>query len=113
MRTLIVWPQLAERIGIDADAGALVQDVEPDSPAQDAGLEPGDDTIDFQGQPNIPSDGDVIVAVDGERLTRTQDLSDVIARRGEGDEVVLTVIRDGEHRRVTIPLGERPVGSGP
>ena len=113
VRTLIVWPQLAERLGIDADAGALVQDVEPDSPAEDAGLEPGDDTIDFQGQPNIPSDGDVIVAVDGERLTRTQDLSDVIARRGEGDEVVLTVIRDGEHRRVTIPLGERPVGSGP
>ena len=52
----------------------------------------GIETIDFQGQPDIPADGDVIVAV-AELLTRTQDLSDVIGRHGEGDEVVLTVAR--------------------
>ena len=48
-------------------AGALVQGVEPGSPAEDEGLDPGDETIDFQGQPDIPADGDVIVAVDGSR----------------------------------------------
>ncbi len=78
VQTMILWPQLAQRLGIDAEAGALVQGVEPDSPAEDEGLDPGGDTIDFQGQPDIPSDGDVIVAVDGKPLTRTQDLSDVI-----------------------------------
>jgi 2-alkenal reductase len=113
VRTVLLWPQLAERLGIEADAGALVQDVEPGSPAEDEGLDPGDETIDFQGQPDIPADGDVIVAVDGEPLTRTQDLSDVIGRHGEGDEVVLTVVRDGERRRVPITLGRRPLGSGP
>ena len=113
VRTVLLWPQLAERLGIEADDGALVQDVEPGSPAEDEGLDPGDETIDFQGQPDIPADGDVIVAVDGEPLTRTQDLSDVIGRHGEGDEVVLTVVRDGERRRVPITLGRRPLGSGP
>jgi S1-C subfamily serine protease len=113
VQTVILWPQLAERLGIDAEAGALVQRVEPDSPAEDEGLDPGDDTIDFQGQPDIPSDGDVIVAVDGRPLTRTQDLSDVIGRHAEGEKVVLTVVRDGERRRVSITLGKRPVGSGP
>ena len=113
VQTLILWPQLAKRLGIDAEAGALVQGVEPDSPAEDEGLDPGEDTIDFQGQPDIPSDGDVIVAVDGSPLTRTQDLSDVIGGHQEGDKVTLTVVRDGESRRVSITLGRRPLGSGP
>jgi S1-C subfamily serine protease len=113
VQTMILWPQLAERLGIDAKAGALVQSVEPDSPAEDEGLDPGDETIDFQGQPDIPSSGDVIVAVDGNRLTRAQDLSDVIGAHSEGDKVVLTVVRDGDSRRVSITLGRRPLGSGP
>ena len=108
-----MWPQLAERLGIDAAGGALVQEVEPDSPAEDEGLEPGDETIDFQGQPDIPSEGDVIVAVDGQALTRKEDLSDVISGHSAGDEVVLTVIRDGERRRVRAELGRRPLGSTP
>jgi S1-C subfamily serine protease len=113
VRSLILWPQLAERLGLDAPGGALVQEVEPDSPAEDEGLDAGDDTIEFQGQPDIPSDADVIVAVDGERLTRKQDLSDVISRHRAGDEVVLTVVRDGERRRVPLTLGRRPQGAGP
>jgi S1-C subfamily serine protease len=113
VRTLILWPQLAKRLGVDAPGGALVQEVEPDSPAEDEGLDAGDDTIEFQGQPDIPSDADVIVAVDGERLTRKQDLSDVISRHRAGDEVVLTVVRDGERRRVPLTLGRRPQGAVP
>jgi S1-C subfamily serine protease len=113
VQSMILWPQLAKRLGIDAKAGALVQSVEPDSPAEDEGLDPGDETIDFQGQPDIPSDGDVIVAVDGNALTRTEDLSDVIGGHAEGDKVVLTVVRDGDSRRVSITLGRRPLGSGP
>jgi S1-C subfamily serine protease len=113
VQTLILWPQLAERLGIDAEAGALVQDVEPGSPAEEEGLDPGDETIDFQGQPDIPANGDVIVAVDGKPLTQTEDLSDVIGGHGEGDRVVLTVVREGERRRVSITLGRRPLGSGP
>ena len=40
VRTVLLWPQLAERLGIEAGRGALVQDVEPGSPAEDEGLDP-------------------------------------------------------------------------
>jgi S1-C subfamily serine protease len=113
VQTVIIWPQLAERLGIDAAGAALVQEVEPGSPAEEEGLDPGDATVDFQGQPDIPSEGDVILAVNGQALTRKEDLSDVISGHSVGDEVVLTVIRDGERRRVRLTLGRRPLGSTP
>ena len=46
-------------------------------------------------------------------LRREDDLSDVISRLGAGDEVALTVLRDGERRRVEIELQPRPAGSAP
>jgi S1-C subfamily serine protease len=111
--TLILWPQLAQRLDIRAKAGALVQEVEADSPARDAGIEAGDETISFQGQTTIPAGGDVIVAVNGEPLTREDDLADVISRLGAGDEVELTVVRDGDERKVRVELEPRPAGSTP
>jgi S1-C subfamily serine protease len=111
--TMILWPQLAERLGIDAEAGALVQEVEPGSPAEDEGLEAGSETIDFQGQTDIATGGDVIVEVNGTPLTRERDLSDVISEMGAGDAVTLTVVRDGDRREVELELGERPAGATP
>ncbi len=82
--------------------------VQGGSPADQAGLETGDDKIEFQGQHDIPADGDVVLAVDGRRLTRTADLADLISARDAGDEVELRVLRDGKRRDVTVKLGERP-----
>ena len=110
--TLSVWPQLARRLDSAGDGGALVQEVEDGSPAEDAGLRAGDDEITFQGQPEIVTGGDLILAVDGERLTRRHDLTDVISTYGAGDEVTLTVEREGERRSVKVQLGRRPGGSG-
>jgi S1-C subfamily serine protease len=103
-----LYPQLADRLGIDADAGALIVDVEDGSPADDAGLEAGDDTIDFQGQEDIPKGGDVILAVDGRPLTRHQDLADVISAKSAGEEVELRVLRGGDRRTVRVKLAKRP-----
>ena len=106
--TAALWPQLAERIGIDAKTGALVIEVENDSPADRAGVEAGDEEIDFQGQQDIKIGGDVIVAVDGKRLTRRQDLADVISARSAGEEVELEVLRGDDRRTVKVKLGRRP-----
>jgi S1-C subfamily serine protease len=110
--TLVLWPQLAERLDLPVRDGALVQDVEPGSPAEDAGLEAGDRQITFQGQPDIGLGGDVIVAVDGRRLTRQDDLADLISARSAGDKVELELLRDGERRRVRVALDRRPAGPG-
>jgi S1-C subfamily serine protease len=110
--TLVLWPQLAERLDLPVRDGALVQDVEPGSPAEDAGLEAGDRQITFQGQPDIALGGDVIVAVDGRRLTRQDDLADLISARSAGDKVELELLRDGDRRTVRVTLDRRPAGPG-
>jgi S1-C subfamily serine protease len=106
--TLTLYPQLAERLDLDVQTGALIAEVENDSPAEQAGLEAGDRTITFQGQPNVPEDGDVIVAVNGRRLTRRNDLADVVSSLQAGREVELEVVRGDDHRDVTLALGRRP-----
>jgi S1-C subfamily serine protease len=103
-----LYPQLARRLKLPTETGALVVDVQDDSPAKDAGLSKGSDSIDFQGQSGVPSDGDVVVSVDGRRLTRTGDLADLIGRHAAGDKVRLEVLRDGKRRTVTVTLGKRP-----
>jgi 2-alkenal reductase len=108
VETLTIWPQLAERLEIDAETGALVQQIVADSPAEDAGLEAGDDEITFQGQQEIAAGGDLIVAVDGRELTREHDLADEIADHEAGERVRLTVIRDGSRRTLDVQLGRRP-----
>jgi S1-C subfamily serine protease len=103
-----LYPQLAERLGLDVETGALVSEVVDDSPAEDAGLTAGDRLIDFQGQTDIAADGDVIVAVNGDDLTRTADLADLISRFNPGETVELDVLRDGDERTIEVKLGERP-----
>jgi S1-C subfamily serine protease len=111
VQTLSLWPQLAERLDLDVDDGALIQDIESDSPAEKASLREGDDEIGFQAT-RVRTGGDVIVAVDGHRLSRSDDLADEISAMSAGDEVELELVRDGQHKTVRVRLGERPPGSG-
>ena len=113
VESLTVWPQLAERLGLNVKTGALVQKVVDDSPAADAGIQPGDDQITFQGQDQIATGGDVIVGVNGTEFTREHDLADEISDHSAGDHVRLSVIRDGRRRTIEVELGSRPAGAGP
>ena len=70
--------------------------------------DPGNRQIDFQGQTDIAADGDVIVAVNGDDLTHTADLADLISLLDPGTTVELGVLRDGERRTIEVELGERP-----
>jgi membrane-associated protease RseP (regulator of RpoE activity) len=71
-----------------------INTVEGDSAAQAAGLE----------------EDDLIVAVDGVPVSRYDELSDALAPYDVGDEVRLTVERDGVERTVEAELGPRPAG---
>ena len=103
-----LYPQLARRLGLPGSEGALIVKVEDGSPADDAGLRTGGAKINFQGQEDVPRDADVVVAVDGRRLTRTRDLADLISAHSAGDTVELTLLRDGERRKLRVKLDERP-----
>ena len=113
VETLTIWPQLAERIDVNVDTGALVQKIVDGSPAEDSDLQAGNEDITFQGQDNIAVGGDLIVAVDGKELTREHDLADEISGRSAGEKIALTVLRDGKQRKIEVELGHRPAGSSP
>ena len=104
-----VYPQLAERLGLPTDSGAIVAKVIPDGPADQAGLQAADQTIHFQGQ-EVRTGGDVITAVDGQKIENESDLPEIIARHEPGDTVQVQVERDGKTQTVDVKLGERPSG---
>jgi S1-C subfamily serine protease len=87
--------------------GAQVVAVEPDTPAARADLSAGNDTETVEGL-EFARDGDVIVAVDGEEVTSSEELQAAIGSREPGDRVTLTVSRSGEEREVEVTLAERP-----
>jgi S1-C subfamily serine protease len=105
--TRALYPQLAERLDLDVDAGALVERVENGSPAEDAGIQGGSQQITFQGLP-FRVGGDVIVAVDGKEIVNENDLADIIAREEPGSTAEFEIVRDGEHETVDVELGSRP-----
>jgi S1-C subfamily serine protease len=105
--TQALYPQLADRLGLSTDTGALISKVYGGGPADDAGLQGSDQEIRFQGQ-RIDAGGDVIVAVNGHRIVAENDLPELISRLSPGDTATLQIIRDGDTRNVDVKLGERP-----
>ncbi|MEX2393556.1 MAG: trypsin-like peptidase domain-containing protein, partial [Actinomycetota bacterium] len=73
-----------------AKTGALVLDVRPGSPAAEAGVEKGDR----------------IIAIDGRNMKGMPELAAAIRKHKPGDKVVLTVVREGKERKITVTLGE-------
>jgi S1-C subfamily serine protease len=102
-----LYPQLAEHLGLDTEAGALITDVVNGSPADDAGLKgsTGEDTFQLQ---QVKTGGDVVLAVDGKPVLENNDLSKLVAVHKPGDKVTLQILRDGEKQDVEVRLGSRP-----
>ena len=104
-----LYPQLAEKLGIDAPTGSLISSVVSGGPADEAGLQgAGDEAkVEFQGR-KVAVGGDTIVAVEGQKLESENDLSRLIATYDPGEDVTLTIIRDGKEMDVDVTLGARP-----
>jgi S1-C subfamily serine protease len=102
-----LYPQLAEKLGLDTDYGGLVAEVVPGGPADKAGLKGGDEKIQFQGFP-YKAGGDVILSVDGHKVLRPEDVALDIASKQPGERVTLRILRDGGEKDVQVTLGKRP-----
>jgi serine protease Do len=83
---------LAEALGLPVKAGALVVQVEEDTPAAKAGL----------------AADDVITAINGEPVESAGDLTRTIGRSSPGAQVKLTIYRGQEQRELPVTLGTRP-----
>jgi S1-C subfamily serine protease len=102
-----LYPQLADRLNLPVDNGALVAKVISGGPADQAGLQASNQTIHFQGQ-EVAAGGDVITAIDGQKIVSESALPQLIARHDPGDTVQVQIIRDGKTQTVDVTLGARP-----
>lgn len=87
-----VSKELAETLGLPKQQGALVTQVERDSPAEKAGVEAGD----------------VILRFDGRTIERSTDLPRIVGGTKPGSKVTMTVWRKGAQRDLYVTVGELP-----
>ncbi len=87
--------------------GVAITQVVEGTPADDAGLQAATGTDVVEGQEQ-PTGGDVIVAIDGDKVSNAAALQSAIDAHQPGDEVSLTIIRDGDRRTVDVTLAVRP-----
>ena len=85
-----VTSDIAETLGLEGSGGALVSSVNENSPADIAGLEPGD----------------VILSFDGKKIERMRDLPRIVAETDIGATVVVEIFRGGRLSTVEVTLGE-------
>ena len=60
------------------------------------------------GGQTVPIGGDIITKVDGKQVTGMDDVISAVNEHKPGDELTLTVWRDGQQKDVTVKLGDRP-----
>jgi serine protease Do len=88
--------ELANQFGVEPGKGAVVGDIQPKSPAADAGLEKGD----------------VIVELAGKPINGTSELQAAVEEASVGQRLPVVVIRDGKRVTVDVTTREQPSNYG-
>lgn len=88
--TMALTPPIARQLGLREPVGALITQVKPNSPAERAGLQPGD----------------VIIGVNGQLLENPSGLPKALAGKAAGSKVQLNVVRDGREWRVMSEVAD-------
>ncbi len=100
-------PEIADVLNLQTDHGAIVQAVVPDSPADKAGIEGGNASVNIGGQ-RIKAGGDLITAVDGQAVSGMDDVIAAVDGKKPGETIDLTLLRGGQERTVGVELTQRP-----
>ena len=92
VRIQSVTDEIAESLGMDTAAGALVAGVNDDGPAKSAGIEPGD----------------VILKFAGKAIPEMRDLPRIVAETAIGDTVDVVILRKGDEKTIKVTVGRLP-----
>ena len=87
--------------------GVAITQVRSGTPAENAGLRAATGTETVNGQER-PTGGDVIVAFAGQEVTSAAELQSAVDAMRPGDEVSITILRDGKRRNIDVNLVVRP-----
>jgi len=99
-------PGLAEALDLPVEEGLLIERVTPGGPAERAGLRGGNRAV-VAGMRRILIGGDVLVAIDGQKLATQLDLNMFMNKKRPGDVVTVTAYRGQKKMEVRVTLAER------
>jgi S1-C subfamily serine protease len=105
VRTIAISPELADEIGLPVDYGLLVIQVTPGGSADMAGVQAGNERA-YLGNTPITLGGDLIVAIDDQKVESEDDLAQTMNSHRAGDRIKLTIYRGKKKMDVTVSLGE-------
>ncbi len=103
----LVTPAIANEIGLSEARGFLTITVEPQSPADKAGLRGGSRPVDIGGE-QILVGGDVILSINGNPIFSEDDITQSMQGKGVGDTIKLTISRGGAIQDVSLVLEPKP-----
>jgi S1-C subfamily serine protease len=96
-----IGPDLASQMGLAVDSGILIQKVIPGGAAERAGLRGGNQQA-YVGNTPILLGGDLIVAIDGQQVSDSQEVDVIMEKHQAGDTVSVTFYRG--HKQITLKL---------
>jgi len=107
IETMPVNDWLSQALDLPVQDGLLVEMVTRGSPAAGAGIR-GGDRVAQAGMRKIAIGGDVIVAIDGQKIANQFDMNVILNRKRPGDSVNVSLYRGGKKMDIPVKLGERP-----
>ena len=107
----LIQPGLRKLLQVPLVEGLLVEVIEPGSPAEKAELRGGEVELTL-GEESILLGGDIVVSINGTKMTSEENLQAVIRGLKVGAKVSLRVFREGRYRDVSYTLPERPLLPG-
>ena len=105
VRTIPIDPEFAAETGLAADYGLLIQQAISGGAADRAGLRGGTERA-YLGNIPIMLGGDLIVAINGEKIESQQILAQIMNKHRAGDTVKVTIFRGKKQLEVNVVLGE-------
>jgi S1-C subfamily serine protease len=107
--TAEITSTVAKDLNLPVQSGLLVQTVDPNSAAAQAGLKGGTQQQQAAGTRQVAAGGDIITALDGKAMKRPEDfISYLETSKKAGDTLTLTILRNGQQQDVQVTLGQRP-----
>ncbi len=105
VRTIPISSELAQELGLPVDYGLLIIQVTPGGSADQAGLHAGTERA-YLGNTPIMLGGDLIVAIDDQKVQDEDDLMQMMNNRRAGDTVKITIYRNKKKMDLQVSLGE-------
>jgi S1-C subfamily serine protease len=106
VETLAVNAWLSEALDLPVKEGLVVERVTKGGPAAAAGIH-GGDRVAEAGMRRIAIGGDVIVAIDTQKVASQLDVNLALNHKRPGDNITVTIYRGGKKMDVPVKLGER------